>query len=77
MNIDTGRALAKAGIADCFTCSGSGEVEVRAGDVIIPVPCPDGCEGPPWIEGHDSYPEVLNAMREEDRHGRIGAAGSE
>lgn len=31
----------------------------------------DGFDEPAWIEGHDNYPEVLNAMHEEDRHGAL------
>lgn len=67
MDIDLYRELADAGMVNrCTPCAGTGEVQIQASGVIIPVPCP-GCGGPAWIDGYDSYPDLLNDMTEEDR----------
>lgn len=70
MDIDTRSDLQN--LIGCFTCGGTGELELRAGDVLVPIPCP-GCGGPEpaWIEGYDDSPDLLNDMREEDRHGLL------
>lgn len=65
MNVDTSRDLAAAGLTVCLACEGTRTVRIHNGGFVFDAECED-C-GPAFIPGHDDYPEVLNAMREEDR----------